>query len=376
MIETRVSPHRMVAYGPEPAAARLIARAAGPTAWAYVRLDGEGEEERALQVRHARDVLERAGAAEAAVTALTDRIAIAAVAPVTLAVFVDAEGRLLHEQLLPVLGSADLLGWTAPAHLVPLLAQEEMRPPYVHVVIDRAGADLTACAGGPEPAARSQVMGHDDEIERNAPGGWAQPRYQRRAEDSWRHNARQVADAALAAVADVGAQVLVLSGDVRAVQLLKERLPDDPILQVRQLSGSRSADGSQADRDDRLAHVLRDAAAAQTRHVLELFRSRLDPRGHAVQGIDDTVGALTAGRVAILLVGADLPDRQVWFGAAATELYTTQGAALSPRPVHSGALVDVAVRSALLSGARVRIVPPDPADGLLDGLGALCRFRD
>jgi Bacterial archaeo-eukaryotic release factor family 2 len=60
----------------------------------------------------------------------------------------------------------------------------------------------------------------------------------------------------------VGAQVPVLSGDVRAVQLLSERLPNDHGLLVHHITGSRAADGSQATRPRRVEQALRETAKA------------------------------------------------------------------------------------------------------------------
>ena len=49
-------------------------------------------------------------------------------------------------------------------------------------------------------------------------------------------------------------------------------------------------------------------------------------------------------------------------------------AALSGAPVRSGRLIDVAVRSALLSGAHVRVIAQGTPDEPMGGIGALCRY--
>jgi hypothetical protein len=379
-VETRALPERVVAYGPQPTTAREIVRRFEPVAWVYARLSIEGESERALQCRHIADVLARDGAPAAVIDALHSRLIHAPVAPVTLALFATSDGAVIHEQRLPDTGPDDRMGYTLPPDVVSVLAADQARPPFVHVVIDRTGADLSSSAGGDAVLHRSVVVGRDDEIERNAPGGrdgWAQARYQRRAEDSWRHNARQVANELAVCAARVGAQALVLSGDVRAVQLLEERLPEDPKLFVRHLSGSRSADGSQAVRPSRLAGALAEVEQAQTQHLIQVFQAYLDPAGHAVQGADATLAALAADRVSTLLISPEAADREVWFGADGTAVYAEhETAAVAGQPIHSGRLVDVAVRSALLSGARVRILPPGLAGAPGGGIGALCRFRD
>ena len=223
------------------------------------------------------------------------------------------------------------------------------------------------------------MEGLDDEIERNAPGGWSQPRYQRRAEDSWRHNAARVADEVGKSLAAVGAQVLILAGDVRAVQLLTADLPITRGTFVYRVAGSRANDGSQDHRQDQIDEVLRDAARIQTRRLLDLFQEQLNPGGLSVTGSADTIAALTAGRVDTLLISDTTPagaEVEVWF-AATHEIYTDGAAALtSPGPVRIGPLGDVAIRSALLSGARVRVIEHDIPGAPDEGIGGLCRFRE
>jgi len=124
-------------------------------------------------------------------------------------VFTAADGELLYETLMTATTTNDRAGFRSPPPLLALLAWTQERPPYVDVVVDRSGADLTFCAGAAEPVHRTSVLGSDDEIERNAPGGWSQPRYQQRAEDSWRHNAGQVADAVSRQVTAISAQDLL-----------------------------------------------------------------------------------------------------------------------------------------------------------------------
>ena len=356
-----------------------LARRFGPTACVYASLDLFGEDEVDLQRRQIAGSLRHDGASDQVIDAVAARVAAHRHAPGAVAVFAADDGQVLHEQWLRGATGSDIVDFTTPVRLLPLLDWSQDRPPYVLVVIDRSGADLTTSAGGDQPAQVTTVEGFDDEIERNAPGGWSQPRYQQRAEDSWRHNAAQVAGAVEKSAASVGAQVLILAGDVRAVQLLTAQLPITPGTLVYRIAGSRTGDGSQADRAHQVDEVLRDAAQSQTRRLLDRFQEQLSPGGLAVAGSADTIAALTAGRVETLLISdATSPGLQVevWF-AATHEIYPDGAAALtSPGPVRIGQLRDVAVRSALLSGARVRIVEHDIPSGPDGGIGALCRFRE
>ena len=368
-----------MAAGPRQCGARSIVAPFEAVAYVYLRLAGApGEAERDLHSRHVAEKLRGRGASETAAAVIAARIAAAPPAYGNLAVFVSQDGSVLHEQVLADADIADHAGCQSPAPVTPLLAWGQDRPGYVLVVTDRAGADITAGGGAGQPDQAWTVVGPDDEIERKrGPGGWSQPSYQRRVEDSWRHNAASVAQQVVTRAAAVDAQVLVLSGDVRAVQLLSERLPNDPALLVRHISGSRAADGSQAGRDSRVEQVLREAAAGQTARLLEELHKQLAPGGLAVEGVADTVDALARGRVATLLV-QDTPtdSRTAWFGAGPTDVYPDREAAVvSDAPVRSGRLIDIAVRSALLSGAHVRVIPRGTPGQPADGIGALCRYR-
>jgi hypothetical protein len=286
--------------------------------------------------------------------------------PHPVAVFAGGD-RVLLAHPAPGADWPDQAAYAAPAHVLPLLDWLAAHPPYVEVVTDRTGADITAVARGATAGRTTTIVGPDDEIERNAPGGWAQPRYQRRAEDSWRHNAGAVADAAVRALRRVQADLLVVAGDVRAVQLLVDHLPHRwP--RVRQIPGGRRPDGSDA---ARLAGIAERAAYADAITAARVAEFVDASRGIAAQGVDDTVAALAAGNVRTLLVNPDAaPGRRAWFGPE--ELCLSRLGERRP-PAHEGALVDVAVRAALLTHAQVYVVGPTTVP-LVDRLGGLCRY--
>jgi hypothetical protein len=325
------------------------------------------------------------GAAERIIEDLSHTIAQssdirAAAGSTELAAFAGTDGQPLLLRL-PGLGQPDSAGYAGPAHVLPVLAWLQQRPPYVLVVTDRTGADIAACAGGGQPERTWPVQGPDDEIERNAPGGSAQMRYQHRAEDSWRHNAGTVAQATAHALKQTGARLLIVSGDVRAVQLLSERLPAwvQDTVTVHHISGSRSADGSQGSRPATVAAVVRTAADEVTSQQLSRFAEQRRPGGLAVEGEAATLAALARGQVAMLLVappGASVTGRTAWFGAEPTHVQPSS----LPEPEGwiqsaTGPLADVAVRAALLTGAQVRVLTLDSPATPADGIGALCRFR-
>lgn len=290
-------------------------------------------------------------------------------------------GQVVALVTTPGLHGPDLSRYGGPAHVLPLLTWEQQHPPYVLVVIDRTGADLETCIGLGNPAQRTSVEGPDDEIERNAPGGWeglTQGRYQRRAEDSWAHNAGAVAEAVAAALKRVESKILVVAGDVRAEQYLMEKLPAwvRKDVTIQHISGSRSGDGSQNARAEAVATAVRAAVDAQTAALWERFVEERAPHRLGVDGPQQTLAALADGRVHTLLVSSQGGvDDEAWYGRAPTEVHAAGDSGPTWADPRSGALADVAVRAAVLTGAEVRVIAPDADFGPERGVGGICRYR-
>jgi hypothetical protein len=223
----------------------------------------------------------------------------------------------------------------------------------------------------------SVVTGPDDEIGWNDAGGlMSQGKAERRAVDSWRHNAAVVAEQAAAAMERVGATVLVISGDLRVMRLVREHLPGwvDRVGVVEQVRGSREPDGSQRHRTEVVAAVVRDAVREGLEKQWRTFVEQRAPGGLAAEGEHATLTALAESRVATLFVDpVHAGAHSAWFGSGATQVQPNDQPPPSWPGARRGDLVDVAVRSALLTGAEVRVLSSD--DAPVHGIGALCRFR-
>jgi hypothetical protein len=280
---------------------------------------------------------------------------------------------------VPYLDEPDAASIGPLPRVLPLLGWLQAHPPHVVVVTDRTGADVEAVSVGGR-SRRWSVAGPDDEIERNAPGGWAQGRYQHRAEDSWAHNAAAVAEAVTTAVHETDARLVIAAGDVRAVQLLDEHLPDGLRTQIawRHISGGRSPDGSQRTRPERVDETVREFVDEEVVALLGRFAQERAPRGAGVEGVPETFHALSRGDVAALLLTPEVLDgRTAWFGPRPAHVLPG-GDELPPAdwgPAVRAPLADVAVRAALGTRGQVWLVPDGLPGSPAEGIGAMCRFR-
>lgn len=259
----------------DPSAARSLAIDTEASVSVYMGLRpadplADAAEDLNLRWRNLATQLSTQGADDASIAAVWRELERQPVSPARFAV-VASHGSVLFGQRLPDADGVDLARFGAPAHVAPLIEYVQRHPPYVKVVTDRTGADLTVVPRGAAAGPTTVVVGPDDEIERNAPGGWAQGRYQHRAEDSWQHNAAAVARDVTRALHQVDAQLLLIAGDVRAVELLLERLPTAvrQALTVRRLPGGRQPDSSGAIRDEATADVVAEFAHTETADLLD-----------------------------------------------------------------------------------------------------------
>jgi hypothetical protein len=362
---------------PAPEVLRTLATAIDPVASVYIGLQPpdpvtDTGADLGLRWKRLASQLTAQGADDATLAAIGRDLADQPASPARYAIFA-SRGSVVSHHRLPSAAGVDHAHFGAPADVVPLLAFRQKHPPYVKVVTDRTGADVTVVLRGAVSGSTTVVVGTDDEVERNAPGGFAQARYQRRAEDSWQHNAAVVAREVSQAMREVDAHLLLMTGDVRAVQLLRDQLPSAvrQVATLRQLSGGRRPDGSSAFQDAAAADAVADVAAAETRALLERFDRERRPGRLAVMGVTATLAALAQGRVETLLVVDDPDDERVaWFGP------DNPGAQKRNGPEdRAGRMVDVAIRAAMLSDAEVRVVSSEQARGLRQGIGALCRYR-
>jgi hypothetical protein len=353
---------------------RPLADADGPFATVYLATDPgiDNAAHRAeVRWRALRDELGRAGAPPGALAAIDALVPDAHLSGGTLAAIAGPD-RVHHVEHFEHVPRRELARWAPLPALLPLIAHRQSEVPYVVVLADRTGADVTAERARDRGVVREEAGGAPGPVRRSQPGGWSQRRYQQRAENTWEHNARDVADLVVGLADEVGAAFVAVGGDVRAVELLRRDLPDRVQRLVVAIDATRAADGSDADAS--LPRLIAHATAMQTAEALQ--RLATSP-GLVADGAAATVAALQEARVGVLVVQADEDDeRRAWFGRAATAIGLGEDharAAAGGGPVQAAALVDVAVRAALGTGAGIRVVPGSPPG---DGLSALLRWSE
>jgi hypothetical protein len=271
-------------------------------------------------------------------------------------VLVGAGGRLVLDVHLPQPPDRE---WATEAPLPaigPLLAETPAELPYVMVVADRVGADITVV--GPGGERDSTVTGETWPIQKVHAGGWSERRYQASVEATWEHNAATVAAAVNKAVGEVGAALLVLAGDVRARGLVREHLSGGSQLVLAEVEeGSRAAGADPEPLLTAVARLVAEREAALVAEAVGLYRQRAGEHRGAAGGPAEVVDALRQHRVDTLLFDPDrLAELPLWAGPAPDELATDESTLrdLGIEPRWSDRADSVLARAALCTGAVVR----------------------
>lgn len=291
-----------------------------------------------------------------------------------------SHGSVLWSRRLPEELGGEMAMVSSLPYVTPLLSWAQTRVPHVVVLADRTGAEILAYVDGTEPVVSEEVEGSHDVIRRVQPGGWSQRRYQQRALDSWEGNASEICDEIDRVVRSVDAKVVLVGGDVHAVRLIQEHLPEPTkkLVQVLEAGGGRATDGgtpfTAAEIVDRVGTVVLD----RLQSVLAEFQEERGQGDRATDGLAATVDAIRKAQVATLLIHDDpADDRTLWFGddpsLVAMSRNDLDGIA---DHVEEGRMADVLVRAAVGTGADVVIVPPGGTGIPNDGCGAILRYTD
>lgn len=341
------------------------------------RQPADGGRELALRWRALRSRLVSQAASDAELEPVDERVYTANVVDRTLVAFV-REGRLDFSDELDDCSAPDAASFGPLPLGVPMLRWQQQWVPYIVASVDRTLGELAGYRGFGSPVAAQVVVGPDDEIERNAPGGWAQGRYQHRAEDSWAHNAATVAAQVERMAAQVGAQLLITSGDGRAIQLLTAHLPDRLKAMHRTVTSGveYTPGGRPRPRPETVREMVHEAATAARARSMKEFEDSATGKACAT-GLSDTIQALQACAVRHLFVVQDPRDRRIVRVSADPLRIGVDGSTRehiaergSGPAEHLAPLSEALVRAAFAQSADVTVLGADEAE-LPDGVAAL-----
>ncbi|MFP3466695.1 Vms1/Ankzf1 family peptidyl-tRNA hydrolase [Leifsonia sp. SIMBA_070] len=283
-----------------------------------------------------------------------------------------------------VLGAIPRDGWAWHGPVIdplPLLARDAFGFHALLVEASRDGATIwhrrPDLEHDPEAAALGEEAQQTDEPERvdgtshgivhKVPsGGWAQLRYQHYVEDTWRNNERAVAER-IGELADrYRPRLIMVAGDLRAVELLTQELPQSAtdVLFTEQLEASAGDEQEELFRRFEEA-VARVAAEDETAALERIFtRSEGEGRSEAL-GIGEVVDALEQSQADTVVVTvpreaertheadrrAIALDAQPWIASAPEQDYGAGELGIIPASV-------AIARAAVLTDARVIVVSP------------------
>lgn len=345
-----------------------------------------GESSAVDRWRSVRRELERGGAPADALDAIAERVELPdGRRDLHGRVLVADPGGVIIDRALRV-APARSRGVVGPApDLGPLVRAAEESVDLLLVVVDRNGADLHWRTGaGPADTASEVVEGGHDDVHKVREGPMGR-RGQTRAEDSWQRNAEAVAAVVDARVRERCPQIVVLTGDVRAVALVKEELGRQAAEILVEVPGGGRGEGvHQASFHARVSEALDAYRARRRREQVERFREAQGRGEGAVTGVDDVVEVLRRGQVDELVVLDDaldgrLLERSLWVGPEPLQVATSAEdlAAIGVTDGQARRLpADLALMRAVV-GQDAGVTYADEGDlELVDAVGAVLRWAD
>jgi hypothetical protein len=355
-----------------------------PGPWASVYVDTSRHTEATPHERHltavalARD-LDRQGADEATCRAVREALEELrhSSEPNGRAVFARA-GEVVLDPPLARPPQRDSAVWAPLPHAAPLLELAGEDPVCVVAYIDRKGADLELRSSlGSEDA--GSVTGRQWPVHRTSTVDWSERHFQLKVENTWEHNAAEIAEAVAACQEETRADLLILVGDDRERRSVHERLPahlKDLAVEASHGTGSRLL-------DEEVEQARADHVRRRAERELERFLAAREPDGEgraaAAEGVPALVEAAREHRIDELLIRPDGPDahREVWIGEDPDQLAVrrTDLKILGEQHSWPARADDALIRSAVATGApALSVTPAQGREAPVGGLGALLRW--
>ncbi|TFC93688.1 hypothetical protein E3T28_16290 [Cryobacterium sinapicolor] len=246
--------------------------------------------------------------------------------------------------------------------LIPLLIHRPRDLNYVVAEVGRDGGEVTLYRlSRTHPLSKVRVKGDTEFLTKvgSEDDFLANGRYQHRTEEVWKRNEGQIAAAIDEVVRDSKAELLMLTGDVRARQLLVDQLSPTSreVLQVLP-TNTRPGGAAQEELEGDLNRHLAAILAQEEHDALERLGAG---QGSGLSELDfaAVVRALQQHQVDVLMLAPDrMPgetlialDREPWLAGSSAD-------ALGAGELGSVPAADALIRAAILTDARVMVVSP------------------
>lgn len=273
------------------------------------------------------------------------------------------------------------------------------------VAVDRQGADFFAVGADGHPSGESENFeAPHDEVSKSSSTSTKRSTIESRVEDSWRRNAEAVASEIDRRVLAGRPELVLVTGDVRAVNLVRGALGQDASRLTVEVPGGGRGSGV---RQDTFAAGAAEAIEAyrdrRRERVLADLREGLGREAGAVTSVDDVVEMLSRGQVKHLVLSERIADDaaralRAWIDGDASGpgfggLLNGRHLWIGPEPLHIGVakaqleglgvndgLEELPAASALMRAAVAQdaglVFAPEDAVELMDGVGATLRWHD
>jgi hypothetical protein len=245
--------------------------------------------------------------------------------------------------------------------LLPLVKHRPEDLPYVVAEVSREHGEIRLYhAGAGAPDSTREVQGETEHVSKFQGGGWAHLRFQHHTEDVWRRTADEVAGEIDRVVAESGARLIVLAGDIRARGLVQEQLSkasQDLVSVVDSHTHTQGADDALL--DDQVNQRVAELWAAEQQEVMDrLAMQEGQANPESATGIGAVVHALQQAQVDVLILNdAALTERTLLALDAEPWIATAEEESLAANVLGKVPAPAALLRAAALTDARVLLVP-------------------
>jgi Bacterial archaeo-eukaryotic release factor family 2 len=284
-----------------------------------------------------------------------------------------AQGAVRYAELIDEPPRSDIGEASALPFLTPLLGLRGEQVPWLRVIVNRVGADLE---DGAHDTIRAEGT-HLFPIRKTHGGGWSEENLHRKAEMRWQHRAQEVAERISQFAALVGAELVIVAGDLRARGLLIEQLPErwrERVVEVEAGSRAPGADLSTVDLATRQAVT----DAVERRYSAAIDRFTVRGGEYAATGLPAVLAAFDRGQVETLLLDPDgVAKAQLWLGVDQSQLAVDEDELnrSGSTQIERVRAEDALIRAAAMTDAELVVVSPGRVQ-LEDGVGAVLRYVD